>query len=471
MNRRDAMMRLGCAAAGGLALPSLLQARAAAPTKKGPRVAEIAPQVRRNTRDKTADSCIYIFLWGGPPQQDMWDMKPGAPEGIRSQFKEIDTVVPGIRVCDQMPLFARHTDKVAVVRSLSHADNNHEPSVYHMLTGRKDPTLVSPRNPRKRAHPPNFASAISYFSPPSAVPSNVTIPRPIGHDGVTYAGTYAGFLGPKHDPLEKLAANKSNEPAVHPDVLPPDVSLTRLQARDGLRTLLEKQDARLQRTGGGDLDEFRDQALRMIATPAVREAFALEREPSKLRDAYGRNEYGESFLLARRLVERGVKVVSVVWLYIMPNGGVANVWDNHGGTAGLGGITGYAMLKEKYCLPPLDRALAALLEDLSDRGLLERTLVAVAGEFGRTPKINKDAGRDHWGAAQTALLAGGGVRGGQVWGKTDKQAAYPTENPVSPDDFLATIYHAMGVDPAAMIPDRENRPHRLCDGTPVLGLM
>jgi arylsulfatase A-like enzyme len=163
-------------------------------------------------------------------------------------------------------------------------------------------------------------------------------------------------------------------------------------------------------------------------------------------------------------------VVSVVWLYIMPNGGVANVWDNHGGTAGLGGITGYAMLKEKYCLPPLDRALAALLEDLSDRGMLDRTLVAVAGEFGRTPKINKDQGRDHWGAAQTALLAGGGVRGGRVWGKTDKQAAYPTESPVSPDDFLATIYHAMGVDPAAMIPDRENRPHRLCDGTPVLGL-
>jgi hypothetical protein len=455
LHRRDAMMRLGCAAAGGLALPSLLEARAAAPAvaKKG-----------------TADSCIYIFLWGGPPQQDMWDMKPDAPEGIRSQFKEIDTVVPGIRVCDQMPLFARHTDKVAVVRSLSHADNNHEPSVYHMLTGRKDPTLVSPRNPRKRAHPPNFASAISYFSPPSAVPANVTIPRPIGHDGVTYAGTYAGFLGPKHDPLEKLAANKSNEPAAHPDVLPPDVSLTRLQARDGLRTLLEKQDAHLQRTGGSELTEFRDQALRMIATPTVREAFAVEKEPNRLRDAYGRNEYGESFLLARRLVERGVKVVQVVWLYIMPNGGVANVWDNHGGTAGLGGITGYAMLKEKYCLPPLDRALAALLEDLSDRGMLDRTLVAVAGEFGRTPKINKDAGRDHWGAAQTALLAGGGVRGGRVWGKTDKQAAYPTENPVSPDDFLATIYHAMGVDPAAMIPDRENRPHRLCDGAPVLGL-
>ncbi|MBM3980350.1 MAG: DUF1501 domain-containing protein [Planctomycetes bacterium] len=453
LHRRDAMIRLGQLGGGALALPTLLEARANQPA-----------------RAASADSCIFVFLWGGPPQQDMWDMKPDAPEGIRSQFRPIDTVVPGVQVCDQMPLFARHTDKVAVVRSLSHPDNNHEPSVYHMLTGRKDPTLVSPRNPRKRSHPPNFASAISYFTPPGPVPACVTIPRPVGHDGVTYAGTHAGFLGPKHDPLEKLAANKSNEPAAHPDVLPPDVTATRLQAREGLLKLLEKQDAHLQKTGGGDLGEFRGRAMQMIASPRVREAFAVDKEPSKLRDRYGRNEYGESFLAARRLVESGVKVVSIIWLYIMPNGGVANVWDNHGGTGGLGGITGYAMLKEKYCLPPLDRALAALLDDLSDRGMLERTLVAVAGEFGRTPKINKDQGRDHWGAAQSALFAGGGVRGGQVYGKTDKIAAYPTENPVSPDDFLATIYHAMGVDPAAMIPDRENRPHRLCDGEPVLGL-
>lgn len=453
LHRRDAMIRLGQLGAGGLALPTLLEARGAPAAAKG-----------------TADACIFVFLWGGPPQQDMWDMKPDAPEGIRSQFRPINTVVPGVQVCNQMPRFARHTDKVAVVRSLSHADNNHEPSVYHMMTGRKDPTLVSPRNPRKRSHPPNFASALAYFSPPGPVPANVTLPRPVGHDGVTYAGTYAGFLGPKYDPLEKLAANKSSEPAAHPDVLPPDVSETRLVAREGLLNLLQRQDARLQKTGGSDLDEFRGQAMRMIASPKVREAFALEKEPDRLRDHYGRNEYGESFLLARRLVESGVKVVSVIWLYVMPNGGVANVWDNHGGTAGLGGITGYAMLKEKYCLPPLDRALAALLEDLADRGMLERTLVAVAGEFGRTPKINKDQGRDHWGAAQSALLAGGGVRGGQVYGRTDKIAAYPTDNPVSPDDFLATIYHAMGVAPDAMIPDRENRPHRLCDGKPVTSL-
>jgi hypothetical protein len=453
LHRRDAMIRLGQLGAGGLSLPALLQARASAPAQRA-----------------SADSCIFIFLWGGPPQQDMWDMKPDAPEGIRSHFGVIDTRVPGIRISDQMPLFARHTDKVAILRSLSHKDNNHEPSVYHMMTGHKDPTLVSPRNPRKRSHPPNFASVLAYFTPPGSMPAAVTIPRPVGHDGVTYAGTYAGFLGPKYDPLEKLEANRSTEPAAHSTVLPPDLPETRLIARQGLLRLLERQDAMLQKTGGGELDEFRDQALRMIASPKVREAFDLDREPDKLRDHYGRNDYGESFLLARRLVERGVKVVSVIWLYIMPNGKVANVWDNHGGTAGLGGITGYAMLKEKYCLPPLDRGLAALLGDLDDRGMLNRTLVAVAGEFGRTPKINATGGRDHWGAAQSALLAGGGIRGGQVFGKTDRIAAYPTENPVSPEDWLATIYHAMGVDPAAMIPDRENRPNRLCDGRPVLSL-
>jgi hypothetical protein len=339
-----------------------------------------------------------------------------------------------------------------------------------MFTGRRDETLVSPRDMRKRSDPPNFASVLSYFTEPGAIPPAVTIPRPVGHDGVTYAGTYAGFLGPKSDPLEQLEANKSSTPAAHPTVLPPDVDQTRLAARDGLRKLLEQQDAHLQQTGGSGLEDSRDQAMRMIASPVVRRAFDLNREPPKLRDEYGRNEYGESFLLARRLVESGVKVVTVIWLYIMPNGKVANVWDNHRGTAGLGGITGYAMLKEKYCLPPLDRALAALLEDLHQRGMLERTLVAVAGEFGRTPKINKTDGRDHCGPAQSVLLAGGGIRGGQVYGATDKIAAYPSDRPVSPEDYLATIYHAMGLKPTDEIIDRENRPHRLVDGTPLTTL-
>jgi hypothetical protein len=205
----------------------------------------------------------------------------------------------------------------------------------------------------------------------------------------------------------------------------------------------------------------------MISSPVARRAFNLELEPPNVRDRYGRNEYGESFLLARRLVEADVRLVSVIWMYFMPNGRIANVWDNHGGTAGLGSITGYAMLKEKYCIPPLDQALSALLEDLALRGLLEETLVVVAGEFGRTPKINATQGRDHWGKCQSILLAGGGVRGGQVFGSSDKNAAYPKDDPVSPEDLLATIYYAMGIDPHTTLRDRDGRPYVACEGTPI----
>jgi hypothetical protein len=456
LHRRDAMMRLGKLGLGALTLPTLLRGRAQATS--GERV------------KATADSCIFIFLWGGPPQIDLWDMKPDAPQGVRSLFSPMDTAVPGIRICDQMPRLARHTDKLAIVRSLSHGSNNHEPSVYHMLTGRQNPSLVVPRNQRTRGDFPNFGSVVASFQPPGAMPAHVTVPRPIGHDGVTYAGTYAGFLGPRFDPLEKVSAPNARDAAAHPTTLPPDLGETRLQMRRGLLKLLEDQDRVTQTRGTRELDEFRDLALRMVTAPQVRRAFDLEREPPRLRDRYGRNEYGESFLLARRLVEAGVKVVSVTWMFVTPSGAVANVWDNHGGTGALGGISGYAMLKEKYCIPPLDLGLSALLEDLHDRGMLERTLVAVAGEFGRTPKINPQQGRDHWGAAQSALLAGGGIRGGQVHGSTDKQAAYVKENPVSPEDFLATIHHALGLSPDMEIHDREGRPHRLVDGRAAMGL-
>jgi hypothetical protein len=204
--------------------------------------------------------------------------------------------------------------------------------------------------------------------------------------------------------------------------------------------------------------------MRMITSQAARRAFDLNLETPAMRDRYGRNEYGECFLLARRLVEAGVKVVSICWVFITPSGVVANVWDAHGGTGALGGATGFQMLKEKYCLPPLDQGLSALLEDLQDRGMLDRTLVAAIGEFGRTPKINPNQGREHWGACQSALLAGGGIRGGQVYGSSDKIAEYPKENPVSPEDYLATIYHSLGLSPEMEVPDREGRPHRIVEG-------
>jgi hypothetical protein len=458
IHRRDAMLRLGQLGLAGVTLPSFLRAESAARRSFAPRV-------------RTADHVIQVFLWGGPPQQDLWDLKPDAPEGIRSPFKPIETTVPGVRLCEHLPLLARQAHRFSLVRSLTHPSDVHEPSVYRMLTGRQDMQLTVPRNARTRSQPPNFGSVLSYFAEPGDLPASVTVPRPIGHDGVTYAGTHAGFLGPRHDPLERAAANKSNEPAAHALAPAPDLGETRLVARTGLLRQLERQDAALQAgRAGRDLDEFRDRALRMVASPATRRAFDLSEEPPAVRDRYGRDEYGESCLLARRLVEAGVPVVSVAWMFIMPNGGVANVWDNHGGTAGLGGITGYAMLRQRYCLPALDQALSAMLDDLHQRGLLERTLVVAVGEFGRTPRINKTEGRDHWGRCQTALQAGGGVRGGTVVGSSDAHAAYPKDRPVSPEDLLATVYHACGLPPETEIPDREGRPHRLVDGTPVVEL-
>jgi hypothetical protein len=457
LHRRDAMLRLGQLGLGSLTLPGLLQAE--------------QTRTPATSRPRRARSCILLYLWGGPPQNDMWDLKPDTPQGIRSLFRPIRTVTPGFDVCDQMPLLARHTDKVAIIRSMSHPSTVHEASVYHTLTGRQNPSLISPRNFRRRTDFPNFGAVLSYFSPPGPLPACVTIPRPIGHDGVTYAGTYAGWLGPRHDPMEPREAPNSADRPAHALGLPTGVDETRLVARRGLLGLMEAHDRALQtgRTGAA-LGGFREQAFRMLASPQARAAFQLDREPPGVRDRYGRNEYGESFLLARRLVEAGVRLVSVCWMYFMPNGRIANVWDTHGGTAGLGNIGGFAMLRAPYCIPPLDRAYAALLEDLQQRGLLDETLVVMTGEFGRTPRINNTQGREHWGPCYSALLAGGGIRGGQVYGASDRTGAYPRESPVAPEDLLATVYEAMGVPADAEIRDREGRPLRVCEGRPVTAL-
>lgn len=456
LHRRDLMLRLGQCGLGALTLPSLLRAGAAK---------------NLHTRSAKAKSCIFLFLWGGPPQQDLWDMKPNAPTGIKSHFAPIRTRVPGIDVCDQMPLLARHTDKLAIVRSLTHPSNEHEAGVYHVLTGKPNPSLRVPINQRKRSDFPNVAGVVSYFTPPGVLPASVTLPTPVGHDGVTYSGTYAGFLGPKYDALELRPAHQSKE-TPFPLTPPPGVEAERLFARGGLLASLEAHEKALQaRDAATGLGAFYEQALRIVASPVAKRAFDLNREPLAVRERYGRNQYGEAFLLCRRLVEAGVRLVTFTWLYQMANGRISNVWDNHGNIAGLpNGQTGYSMLKADYCIPPLDRGLSALLEDLHDRGLLDETLVVAVGEMGRTPKINKDQGRDHWGAAQSALLAGGGIRGGQVYGATDKHAAYVKESPVRPEDLLATVYHALGLAHDGEIHDREGRPHRVSDGSPVLGL-
>jgi hypothetical protein len=458
LHRRDALVRLGQVGLGALTLPTLIGAE---------RGAAAGPN-SRHTPGK-AKSCILLYLWGGPPQQDMWDLKPEAPEGIRSLFSPIDTAVPGIQICDQLPQIARHTDKMCIVRSMTHPSNTHEVGVYHTLAGKVNNTLAVPRNARSRSDFPNAGAIVSRFTPPGTLPASVTVPRPIGHDGVTYTGTYAGFLGPRYDPMELQAPGEVNEPPPHSFALPEGLDTARLQARFGLVDLIERHDQAMQGATSG-LDDFRQQAFRMVTSPQTKGAFDLALEPEALRDRYGRNEYGESFLLARRLVEAGVRLVTVVWYYICPDGNVANVWDNHGGIGSLGNVTGYDMLKADYCLPPLDRAYSALLEDLSGRSLLDETIVAMFGEFGRTPKINAAGGRDHWGPCQSAVFAGGGIRGGQVYGASDSHAAYPKSKPVAPEDVLATLYYALGLPPETEIHDRQNRPHRITDGQPVVEL-
>jgi hypothetical protein len=436
---------------GALTLPGLLESEHLA----------AAPALPR----KRAKHCIYVFLWGGPPQQDMWDMKPDAPQGIRSQFRPIQTNVPGIQICDQMPMLAQRMHQVALLRSLTHSSNMHEPSVYRMMTGREDPTLVVPRNQRKRSDFPNLGSVVSYFTPAGDLPASVTVPRPVGHDGVTYSGTHAGFLGPRYDPLELQPAKNSNDQPLHAVALPADVDTTRLYARRGLLHVVEARERQLQnRRAAEGLGGFQEQAFRMVTAPAAKRAFQIEREPPAVRDRYGRNEYGDSFLLARRLIEADVRLVSVIWMYIFPTGRVSNIWDNHAGFGIHGAKTGFDLMRSPVGMPTLDRALTALLDDLSLRGLLDETLIVAYGEFGRTPKINADQGRDHWGACQSVLLAGGGIRGGQVYGSSDPIAAYPKDNPVSPEDLLATIYRALGLSADQEIHDRAGRPYRIVEG-------
>ena len=452
LQRRDAMLGFGLSALG---LPRLLGSEAHPRPASGGK----------------AKSCILLFLWGGPPQIDLWDMKPDAPVGIRSQFKPIDTATPGIRFCDRMPLLAKQSGKLAVVRSVTHPSNEHEPGVFHMLAGKPNPALRVPSNQRKRTDHPSISGVVSAFTRPGSVPASVTLPRPIGHSGVTYSGTHAGWLGPRHDPLELKPAQSSRDDSFAL-TLPPDVDRARLETRRSLLGRIDDAERRMQRlpsTAG--LTAFHEQAMRIIASSAVKQALDLSKESTRVRDRYGRNPYGESFLLCRRLVEAGVRLVNFSWVYITASGQVSNVWDTHGGIGFIPhGKTGYTMLDADYCIPPLDRGLSALLEDLSERGLLDSTMVAAWGEMGRTPKLNGNAGRDHWGQSQTALLAGGGIRGGQVYGATDSHAAYVKDMPVKPEDLIATIYHGLGIDPEAEIVDREKRPHRASEGKPVEAL-
>ncbi len=403
-----------------------------------------------------AKACIFLFMWGGPSQLDTWDMKPNAPSDIRGEFKPISTTVPGIQICEHFPRLARLAHHYTIIRSMTHNDPAHLSSVHHLLTGRHAPKFPSDADPPSRKDWPHLASYLLKERPsPNPLPGFITLPWTVMHPaapGGQAPGQNGGWLGKGFDPFVIQGDPSQRGFQVSGLRLPEGVSPDELAGRRSLLGELERQSRLLPAlTEGAAIDALQQKALDALASKEVHDAFDLQQESPKARERYGMNIHGQSVLLARRLVERGVPFVSVNW-----HQDHRNFWDTHGDN--------FNRLKRDL-MPPTDQSFSALLEDLEASGRLRETLIVWVGEFGRAPKITAgNAGREHWPRCYCAVLAGGGIAGGQVHGRSDSLAAYPAENPVDPSDLTATIYHALGIDPAQIIRDREDRPIRLTEG-------
>ena len=426
------------------------------------------------SQSRRARSCISIFLCGGPSQPDLWDLKPEAPSGIRSEFAPIATSVPGLQFSELIPQVARHADKLALIRSMTHTDNAHGTAIARSILGQKPADPAAEHVARQ--DPPGLGAIVNRcLGVKGPLPSWVILPRYFGTNSPPYKGQSGGFLGRGWDPVmldKERKGSLTDAPLTLGELeLAEGMNTARLAARRHLSGSLGKS---LQAESVASTNELFEAAHGLLGSPSVRQAFELAREPESLRERYGRNEYGQSLLLSRRLVESGVRFVNVFWTFFDTKGCQFNLWDNHGvanDVCGIDGqLTGRQQLTHQYCTPSFDRSFSALLEDLKDRGLLDETLVTVAGEFGRTPKINATGGRDHWAHCYTQLLAGGGVQGGAVWGASDRQGAYVARDPVSPDDFAATTLHAFGLTPETTITDPLGRPIPITPGHPVTAL-
>jgi hypothetical protein len=391
---------------------------------------------------------------GGPPQHSTWDPKPDAPAEIRGEFRPIATTVPGLQVSELFPRTARQADKLCVLRAVSSNDNAHSSSGYYMLTGQPhQPMNFENANPGAPNDAPNLGAIIRrlHEGPGTGLPAAVRLPHRIFNtDGSVWPGQDAGFLGRSADPWLFTCQPAAADFRVPDFALPVEVSPTRLEGRC---SLLEQVNRRLEAAErGGVLHTFDrqwQQAFELVRSPQARRAFRLDQEPTVVRDRYGRSPFGQSCLLARRLVEAGVRLVQVNW-YRAPNEPPDNpCWDSH---------TREAERLRTALAPPLDQAYSALLEDLELRGLLGETLVVCTAEFGRSPRINQQAGRDHWGYVYSTVLAGGGVRGGQVHGSSDRLGDHPRDGRVRPEDLTATIFHALGHEPDTLIQDNLGRP-------------
>jgi len=438
------------------------------------------------TRGK-AKACIYIFLSGGLAQHESFDMKPDAPDTIRGEFQPIATQTPGIQICEHLPLLAARSNQWALVRSLTHPSNDHSLGHHIMLTGRTSaPPGFSPNTPKRTDWPSIAAIAAAATAPRSNnLPPAVVLPERLIHNtGRVIPGQFAGLMGSHRDPWFIEASPFHNRsygafPQYHFDhqergdkddrlfqapnlTLPHGIDPRRFSSRTGLLATLQQQRAELDEAAStGSFDRLRQGAISLLTDEKVKFAFDVTQADEKTQERYGKNSFGWSLLMARRLVEAGVNLVQV-------NLGNNETWDTHG--------EAFPHLKEKL-LPPTDRAVSALLDDLAASGLLESTLIVMAGEFGRTPKIThlpqhyKLPGRDHWGAVQTVFFAGGGVKGGRVVGSSDRIGGYPASDPQTPENMAATIYQALGIPATAAWHDESNRPHHIYNGEPIAGLV
>ena len=425
VGRRE-FLRLGALALGDLSLSNVLQARAAA-------------------RTSLDTSIILVYCLGGASHLETYDLKPDGPEMMRSVFKPIATRVPGLSICEMLPLHARVADRFSLIRSLHHKINIHNDGSIVVLTG-KEPSVLDPTSQAKSEHPDLGMIASKLRGPhPLALPQYVSVPSPFHMTRPTYLGSaYQAF---------------ATGDVSQPNYAPPLLRLHGMseKALDNRRQL-HAQFARL-RGAGETADPFRQQAYDVLTSPAVARAFDLEREPAKLRDRYGRHLWGQSCLMARRLAEAGSAVISVI-ANTPRNGPDFTNWDDHPGNAMRPGHFAEYM---KRRLPYFDQAVSALIDDVFDRGLDRRVMVVVVGEFGRTPKMrygppDNSLGRDHWPDAYSALIAGGGLRMGQVIGSTNARGEFPAECPLTPQDLLATIYRHLGIDPGHIFTDGLGRP-------------
>lgn len=417
LGRRD-FIQTGLGALGGLGLTSMLGLKAQS-------------AIQSDTR------CIFIWLDGGPSHYETFDPKPDAPSEIRGEFKSIPTTVPGVHFSENFPKLAKTFDRFTVIRSLAHAQNNHGAGNHYLMTGRPTPVPVG-CGAFVTFHP-SFGSVVSYNrTVKHGLPAYVSTPRMARSGG-------PNFLGAQHSPFVISDNPDSKSFRVRDVTLPQALDDGRAKSRIELRKSLD-QMRRITDSAAEDpaiaFDEYYAKAFDLVTSDEAQKAFDISHEPENVREKYGRNDFGQRLLLARRLTEVGVPFVNVY------SGG----WDDHRGL-----FTNYKKDKAER----LDTGVAALIEDLAERGTLDNTMVVLLGEFGRTPKINKDAGRDHWSFAMSILMAGGGIPGGQIVGATDVKGYYANENIYAPEDFAYSLYTKMGIDPATIMPDTNNRPIQL----------